>query len=78
MFLFVSYPTVLYFFPEGDMIVLGGKTLCRHFLVHGETKETGKPVNTDQAQDPPSMTAQRFTTLFVVFQVNEISTKSRF
>ena len=55
------------------MIILGGKTLCRYLLAHGETrKKSGKTVNTDQVQDHESMVAQRFTTLFEVFQVKEL------
>ena len=59
------------FFSEGDVIVLGGKTLCRHFLAHGETIKSGKTFIFDQPQDPPSMVAQPFTTLFDVFQVKD-------
>ena len=69
---FVSYPTVLDFFSEGIVIVLGGNRLCRHFLAHGETKKSGKTVIFDQLQDLPGMVAQRFTTFFDVFQVKEI------
>ena len=54
------------------MIVLGGKTLCRHFLAHGETIKIGKTFMFDQLQDPPSMVAQHFTSLFDVFQVKEV------
>ena len=54
------------------MIILGGKTLCRHFLAHGETIKIGKTFMFDQLQDPPSMVAQRFTNSFDVFQVKEL------
>ena len=54
------------------MIILGGKTLCRHFLAHGETIKSGKTFIFDQLQDPPSMVAQRFTNSFDVFQVKEL------
>ena len=37
-YFFVSYPTVLVFFSESDVVVLGGTTICRHFLAQGETK----------------------------------------
>ena len=35
-FVFGSYPTVLEFFSEGNVIILGGRRLCRHFPVHGK------------------------------------------
>ena len=35
-------------------------------------KKSGKTVIFDQLQDRPSMVAQRFTTLFDIFQVKEL------
>ena len=55
-----------------DIIVLGGKRLCRHFLAQWETKKSGKTVIFGQLQDLPGMVAQRFTTFLNVFQVKEM------
>ena len=53
-------------------MVLGGETLCRHFVAHGETIKSGKMFIFDQLQDTPSMVAQRFTNSFDVFELKEL------
>ena len=67
--------TLLYssLFSEGDVIILGGKILCRHFVAHGETIKIGKTFWFDQLQDLISMVAQRFTNSFDVFKVKEFT-----
>ena len=64
--------TLLYsLFLEEHVIIVGGRSHCQHFLAHGEMKQNGKMVDTDQLQlqEPPSMVQQRFTSVFDTFQV---------
>ena len=74
LFIFFCLATLLYssLFSEGDVIILGGKILCQHFVAHGEKINIGKTFWFDQLQDLISIVAQRFTNSFDVFKVKEL------